>query len=134
MSLIGTELVVRDGEEDERPHGPIGCLRNWRWSMLAGETYFWTAHGKVIVAYMGRKEKGSAPPRMPRTPPTPKPAPMPMSSDSRTHGYICTCEKSSSRMVLRASPRVGLVLEPAVFRPEPAGRALADSGGEWKTS
>jgi hypothetical protein len=37
-------------------------------------------------------------------------------------------------MVCKASPRVGLNLEPAVFRPEPGGRALAEAGGELKSS
>jgi hypothetical protein len=102
--------------------------------MLAAEIPFRLVARGSNNRGMGKDRKGSAPPSMARTPPTPNPAPMPMSSDSRAHGYMCTWEKSWSRMVWKASLRVGFNLEPAVFRPEPGGRALAEAGGESKSS
>ena len=70
------------------------------------------------------------PPHKALTPPTPNPPPIPNNKLSRTQGYICTCLKSSNRTVFIPSVNEGiLVCDPAVFCPEPSGRALADGGG-----
>ena len=61
--------------------------------------------------------------------PIPTPPPMPVSKDSRTHGYMCTCLRSPIRIVLIASARFGLSgRPPAVFWPEPSGNEFAFAG------
>jgi len=80
-------------------------------------------------------KRENKPPAKLLIPPTPNPPAIPKSSASRTQGYICTCLKSWIRTVFIASVREGLsACEPAVFWPEPAGRAFADTGGVAKVS
>ena len=75
------------------------------------------------------KKKTRIPPQIARTPPTPKPPPMPVNSASRTQGFWCTSLNSVKRILLKASKMpASLGFPPAVFRPEPPGRAFAFCG------